>query len=118
MEEFVMMDMISVMEQYSVLVIEAKRSSLGEAMKQCLLAMKDMRDNNSGGEVYGFVTTGETWRMLRYDGISFKMTRKIEVLFEGMGQEKGLWMKDYSALVDCMYVALSNGGIVKKDVAV
>ncbi|KAH8147934.1 uncharacterized protein LAJ45_08035 [Morchella importuna] len=65
--------------------------------------MKDMRDNNGGGEVYGFVTTGETWRMLRYDDISFKMTRKIEVLFEGMGQEKGLWMKDYSALVDCIF---------------
>ncbi|KAF8540865.1 hypothetical protein BDD12DRAFT_879666 [Trichophaea hybrida] len=27
-------------------------------MRQCLLAMKDARDNKGGGEVYGFVTTG------------------------------------------------------------
>ncbi|KAF8538493.1 hypothetical protein BDD12DRAFT_152826 [Trichophaea hybrida] len=71
-EEFVV-DIISVMEEMFVFVIEAKRSSFGEAMKQCLLTMKDMRDNNGGGRVYGFVTTGESWRMLRYDGTSFAL---------------------------------------------
>lgn len=45
-QEFVFIDLISVMERNFVLAIEAKRSSLREAMKQCLLSMKDMRDNN------------------------------------------------------------------------
>ncbi|KAA8897860.1 hypothetical protein FN846DRAFT_224806 [Sphaerosporella brunnea] len=112
-EEYVVVDMISVMEENFVFVIEAKRSSLGEAMKQCLLAMKDTRDNNGGGRVYGFVTTGESWRMLRYDGTSFTQTRKIEVLFEGMDQEKEKWMGEYSVIVDCVNAALSDGGIVK-----
>lgn len=110
MEEFVVMDRISVTEDKFVLVIEAKRSSLGEAMKQCLLSVKDARDNNSRGEVYGFVTTGKTWRMVRYDGKDFCQTREIRSLFEGMDEEKELWMKDYSDLVDCMYFALENGG--------
>ena len=118
-EEFVVMDVIAIKEKKFVLIVESKRSSLGHAMKQCLLAMEDMRGNNGGvGEIYGFVTTGETWRMIRYDGTSFKMTRKIEVVFEGMDQEKELWMKHYSVLVDCMYAALSYEGIAKKDVVV
>ncbi|KAI5839539.1 hypothetical protein DFP73DRAFT_587459 [Morchella snyderi] len=107
-EEFVMMDLISVTEKRYILVIEGKKRSLGEAMKQCLLAMKDMRDNNGGGEVYGFVTTGESWRMISYDG-TFQMTNKMDVIFDTMDEEKELWMKDYSILVDCMYAALSNG---------
>lgn len=49
---------------------------------------------------------------------SFQMSRKIDVLFNGMDEEKELWMKDYSILVDCMYVALRSGGVVKKDVVV
>lgn len=62
-EKFGVMDRISVGQERFVLIMEAKRSSLGEAMKQCLLAMKNARDNNGGGEVYGFVTiaTGDTW---------------------------------------------------------
>lgn len=52
MEEFVMVDVISVMERNFVFVTESKRASLGEAMKQCLLAMKDMRDNN-GVRLFG-----------------------------------------------------------------
>ncbi|KAI5839543.1 hypothetical protein DFP73DRAFT_561266 [Morchella snyderi] len=111
-EEFVVMDRISVGQERFVVIMEAKRSSLGEAMKQCLLAMKDARDNG-GGEVYGFVTTGDTWRMLKYDG-KFQMTNKMEVLFDTMDEDKEKWMKDYSILVDCMYTALNNGGIVKK----
>jgi hypothetical protein len=46
--------------------------------------MKDMRDVNDGGEVYGFVTTGETWRMLKYDGKSFTL---ITVAFASMERE-------------------------------
>ena len=49
--------------------------------------------------------------MLSYDGKEFCVTRKFELLFEGMDQEKELWIKDFSVLVDCMYFALSSGGL-------
>lgn len=57
-EEFTILDLISVKEERFIpIVVEAKRSSLGQAMKQCLLAMKDMKDSNGEDKVYGFVTT-------------------------------------------------------------
>lgn len=111
-EEFVVVDLIDEAEERFVLMVEGNRSSLGQAMKRCLLAMKDMRDRNGGGKVYGFVTTGESWRMISCDG-RFQMTDKMEVLFDTMEGAKERWMKDYSVLVDCMYVALSNGGTVE-----
>ena len=55
-------------------------------MRQCLLAMKVIRDRNRDGKVYGFVTTGELWQMIEYDGTSFRMTHSIIVVF-------GKWMK-------------------------
>lgn len=113
-EEFVVVDLISVMEEKFVLIIEAKRSSLAQALKQCLLSMKDMRDNNGGGKVYGFLTTGESWQMARYDGTSFTLTDSFIVTFRTMGSNKERWMKDCSILVDCMNVALGNGGILRK----
>ncbi|KAF8532805.1 hypothetical protein BDD12DRAFT_809643 [Trichophaea hybrida] len=113
-EEFVVVDLISVEDEKFILIVEAKRSSLGQAMKQCLLAMKDMRDNNGGvDEVYGFVTTGESWRMISYDG-TFQVTNKIDLVFNTMGDEKDKWMKDYSVLVDCIHAVLSKGGIVEE----
>lgn len=58
-------------------------------MIQCLLSMKDMKDNNgSVGEVYRFVTTEEHWRMIRYDGTSFTTTENFTVLFGTMGANK------------------------------
>lgn len=76
------MDLISVTEENFALIVEAKRYSLGRAVIQYLLSMKDMRDNNgSVGEVYGFVTTEEHWRMIRYDGTSFTTTENFTVLF-------------------------------------
>ncbi|RPA89458.1 hypothetical protein L873DRAFT_1721774, partial [Choiromyces venosus 120613-1] len=108
-------DKISVMERSFVLIIESKRSSLGDAIKQCLLAMNDMWGNNSGGKVYGFITTGEHWRMVRYDGITFQMTETFTVLFNTMCKQKDRWMKDGSVLVDCIIIALRSGGIMKND---
>ncbi|KAG0638155.1 hypothetical protein HOY80DRAFT_1137754 [Tuber brumale] len=64
-EEFAMVDMIGVGNRKFVFLVEAKKSSLGEGKRQCLLAMKDMGDRNGGGLVYGFATTGEQWQMLR-----------------------------------------------------
>lgn len=108
-EEFVVMDRISEKDNRFVLVVGAGGGR--EAMKQCL---KDARAGNGGGVVYGFFTTGETWRMLKYDGI-FQMSEKMEILFNTMDDDKERWMKSYSILVDCMYTALSNGGFVHRD---
>jgi len=77
-----------------------------------------MRDGNDEGKVYGFVTTGEIWQMFEYDGGVFQKTNSIVVLFDSMDEEKERWMKEGAVLVDCINVALSNGGIVKKDVVV
>jgi hypothetical protein len=113
-EAFVLMDLISVAKDKFVFVVEAKRSSVGEAMKQLLLAMKDARDINNGGAVYGFTTTGDIWQMVSYNGESFEVTEQFFAPFPRMHEEKERWLKDYSILVDCMYVALSKGGIVEK----
>ncbi|RPB27221.1 hypothetical protein L211DRAFT_769172, partial [Terfezia boudieri ATCC MYA-4762] len=106
------MDLISIKEHRFVIVIEAKRSSVGQALKQCLLSMFGMRGNNGNGKVFGFITTGENWRMISFDGTSFQLTYKFDVMFEGMRNEYRKWKKDYSLLVDCMVLALSDGGIV------
>jgi hypothetical protein len=42
--EFVVVDLVAVAEEKFVLMIEGKRSSLGQAQRQCLLSMKDMGD--------------------------------------------------------------------------
>jgi hypothetical protein len=74
-EEFVVVGKISLGKEKFIFAIEAKRSSPGLATKQCLLAVRDMRDTNAGGNVYGFVTTGKAWRMLKYDPASANMPR-------------------------------------------
>lgn len=38
------------------------------------------------------------------------MSEKMDILFDTMDNDKEMWMKDYSILVDCMYAALSHGG--------
>jgi len=109
-EEF-MVDEISVMERSFVVIMETKPSSRGEATRQCLLAMEEMRNLNGKGQVYGFITTGEDWRMVKYDGVTFQMAEKFTVLFHTMGKDKDRWMREGSFLVDCIMVALYNGGI-------
>ena len=120
-QEFVVADLVSVIEDRSVLVIvEARRrgTSFGEAVKRCLLAMRDMRERNGGvGEVYGFVTAGDIWRMIRYGG-SFEMTDTFSILFGRMAKDKQRWMKEFSILVECMVMALSHGGVVQRGMRV
>ena len=62
------MDLIKLKQEEYILIVAAKRTSVGQAMKQCLLAMKDdMHDTNGDqGSIYGFVTTGKSWRMVKY----------------------------------------------------
>ncbi|RPB29791.1 hypothetical protein L211DRAFT_832492 [Terfezia boudieri ATCC MYA-4762] len=126
-EEFVVLDRISVTEKRFVLIVEGKRGSTREARKQCLLAMKDCWDNidvmkkGKNDDVcvlYGFVTTGEDWSMIRYDGSTFVMTHKFMAVFETMGEAKEMWLEKYSIVVDCICYALGDGGIMRKDMVV
>lgn len=80
--------------------------------------MRDMRDSNGAGKVYGFVTTGESWQMMRYDGMSFQVTDKFDATFRTMRGQEGKWMKDYSLVVNCLEMALLHGGIGKNTVVV
>ena len=113
MEEFVALDIISVSEEKFVFIAGATPSAFGQAKKLVLLSMKDARDNG-GGTIYGFVTTGEHWQMFRYDGNGFCLSRKLIAVFAGMDEDKWLWMKDCSVLVDCVVAALSSRSIVKR----
>lgn len=101
-------DIISIGQKKYVTIIEGKKVSLDEARKQCFLAMRDMRDSYGGGTVYGFITMGDSWRMISFNG-EFKIAEKIELLFDSMAKDKNRWITDYSILIDCLHVALSNG---------
>ncbi|KAF8459837.1 hypothetical protein BDZ91DRAFT_851902 [Kalaharituber pfeilii] len=114
--EFVVVDETLLAKDIFVLLIEPKGTSVGQAMKQIMLAMKDARDGNGDGVVYGFATTGQHWRMLRYNGTCFQETPLITAVFDEMDKQKELWMKDCSVVVDCLIAALRDGGGVKKDV--
>ena len=72
--------------------------------------------NNGKGVVYGFVTTGQDWQMLMYDGNDFVMSHQFPTLFDGFQEEKETWMKGYSVLIECIYISLKNGGMRTKDV--
>lgn len=84
-QEFVTIDMIGVGDQKYVFVVEAKKSSVGEAKIQCLLPMKDMQSNNGGGVVFGFVTSGQQWQMIRFDDENYTQTNTFDVLFHTRG---------------------------------
>lgn len=49
--------------QCYLLIVEAKRESISEAMGGCLLVMKNMWNSNKGGVVYGLATTGVAGRL-------------------------------------------------------
>ena len=83
-----MMDVVSEVKASFVLVVEVKRLSLGGVVGLCLLAVKDMRDTNGGGKVFGFTTTGEDWRMVVCDGNRFEMTERFTILFDTMDEQR------------------------------
>ncbi|KAF8453100.1 hypothetical protein BGX38DRAFT_1259208 [Terfezia claveryi] len=119
-EEFAIVDLIQVRSEDFIVIVETKRASLGQAMKQGFLAMKDMRDNNNngGGEVFGFITTGSNWRMVKYDGASFEMSEEMTILFKTMGSDRQRRIDSHSIVVECIYFALSHGGMEWKGVVV
>ena len=50
---------------------------------------------------------------MKYDGKLSVMTNIWEVVFDMMVEDQERWMKNYSAVVDCMLFALTNGGVAK-----
>ncbi|KAF8420105.1 hypothetical protein EV426DRAFT_719599 [Tirmania nivea] len=62
-----------------VLVVECERSSYAAAKRRRMLSMKDMRESNGGGD-YDFVTTGEDWQLIHYNGV-FTQSEKFMAVF-------------------------------------
>ena len=113
-EELVVVNLPKVKQVRYILVVRPTRSSLGMALKECLLAMKDMSEKNGGSVVYGFVTTGISWQMVIYehDGrveIKDEMMVLYYKMYTSIDKEK--WMMNSSVLVDGMYLALSSVGV-------
>ena len=79
-------------------------------MSTVTVSMKDVGDKNDGIVISGFVTTGDFWRMLKYHDGSFQVTDMMQVLFGMMSHEKEKCINQYSTVVDCINVALMNGG--------
>jgi len=63
-EEFIVVGEMTYDKERLILVVEAKRTSLGQGIKQCLLALEGMRDYNGDGKVYGFC---DNWARLAND---------------------------------------------------
>lgn len=101
--EFVLIDTISVSEDRYLIVIEVKKDIMEKGLVQCLLSLKDMYDVNGDGRVvYGFVTTGVDWKLIKYDG-SFIISDKMTLLFSRMSERKEEWLEKYSQVVDIIY---------------
>ncbi|PUU73691.1 hypothetical protein B9Z19DRAFT_1111067 [Tuber borchii] len=93
-------------------VVEAQKAFIGQARRLCMLALKEMGDNNPGGVLYGFVTSGDCWRIIRYQGGIFTQTDPVQVVFRTMEHEKEKWLKESSIIVDFLHAALRSGGFV------
>ncbi|KAF8468852.1 hypothetical protein BDZ91DRAFT_761867 [Kalaharituber pfeilii] len=74
---------------------------------------EDMKGNIGKGVAYGVATTGDDWRMLSYDDITFRVRLKFNVIPDGMEEDKE-WMKDYSTLIEC-YNSICTGSLEVED---
>jgi len=106
-EEFVVVDVIDICNEKIVLIVEAKKSTIAEALKQCTLALKDAYDNNHDNKnIYGFITTGLLWQFVIYNGKQFNLSEDFKVAFPLMKNDKTRWLKDFSIIVDVIYFVL------------
>lgn len=108
-EEFVIVDIISVTKTKNILIVEAKRENLIQGIKQCLLSLKDSWDTNKDNKpVYGLLTDGIDWRLIIYEPNDIQISSKFSALFEDMYTEKDEWINDKSKIVDVIYTVLEN----------
>ena len=109
--DFVIVDLSDAKEERIILIVQKRRDSWAESMKQCLIAIRDAHvKNKCTGLVYGFVTNGEHWRMFVYNGTTFLKSGEMKAFFEAMESQKDRWMFCCSLIVDCIYLALRKGG--------
>lgn len=51
-----------------------------------------MGKNKAQGVPYGFITTGEDWGMVKYDG-TFQMAEMFTILWDSMDEERDRWVE-------------------------
>ena len=90
------------------LVAEAKKAEIGNVKRQLMLALKEVGDNNPGGVVYGLVTFGDFWQIIRYQREIFTQTDPVQVVFPTMGCDKAKWLKESSIIVDFLDAVLRS----------
>ncbi|CAF1127440.1 unnamed protein product [Adineta steineri] len=99
--EFVITQMVHVRNTRYILVVQAKRDSLGKGLIQLLLALKSMSDiNNDQKMVYGFVTTAINWQLITYDGQLWKLSEPAVALLGNMGTKEDRWLKQNTQILD------------------
>ncbi|PUU73018.1 hypothetical protein B9Z19DRAFT_1136116 [Tuber borchii] len=93
-------------------IVEAQKASIGQAKRLCMLALKEMGDNNPGGVIHGFVTSGDCWQIIRYQREIFTQTDPVQLVFRTMERDKAKWLKESSIIVDFLNAALRSEGFV------
>jgi hypothetical protein len=105
--EFVIIHNINAGHTRYVLVVEAKRDSLATGFIQLLLSLKSMWEiNNDHKLVYGFVTTGIDWKLVTYDGQTWKLSERSTVLIPNMRKKEDQWLKNNTQILDVIYSIL------------
>ena len=95
-----------------VFIVEAAQPSIWPAKRACMLALKEIGDNNPGGIVYGLVTSGDAWQIIRYQREIFTQTDPVQVVFRTMERDKAKWLKESSIIVDFLDAAMRSEGFV------
>lgn len=100
-EDFVIMDVIENKQEIYIIIIEAsvshfseasteaKRTDVDQRFIQCALALHDAYiSNNDNKHVYVFMTTGLIWKLIKYDGTSYRMSEEFAAAFRLMKEDK------------------------------
>ena len=107
--EFVVIHNLTENDVRYVIVVEAKRDSLGNGLTQLLLAMKSTFDiNNDQKLVYGFVTTAIDWQLITFDGQRWNLYNRSTILFGSMKKQEDLWLNNFTQILDIIYYILSS----------
>ena len=107
--EFIVTHSISTRKIRYVLVVEAKRDSLGKGLIQLLLALKSISEiNNDQQMVYGFLTTGIDWQLVTSDGGTWKLSRPSTLLIGNMDANEAEWLRDNTQILDVLYSIFSS----------
>lgn len=90
-------------KQACLLIVECKKENVDAAVKQCLLALKQIYSDRP---VYGCCTTAEDWNFIMFNGEDFRIIHKKNVIFPHMDEHEGLWMKNCTFIIQIIYSCL------------